>query len=217
MSAHVEYGARLRSARRVAGVTQTELAASIGVRQSRLSRIESGRNPADAELRRLIDEALGIEVARFAADTGLGSRRGRTVADQEAIKRYQLMRRAQMGRLRPGELRPSREEMRDWRRSAWLEDGVRRGVLPPALEDGGELGHDPPAPRQWIGGDAEAEGLALAKARRLLGLSQRTLAERVALTEGAIRHYEHGRRRPCRGNYERLSAVLGDYLGTAQV
>jgi transcriptional regulator with XRE-family HTH domain len=213
MSIHADYGARLRAARRVAGITQTDLAQTVGARQSMISRVEAGRTPAGPALRAAIDRALGASVETFEADLGLGSRRGRTVADREAIERYQLMRRAQTGRLRPGELRPSREEMRDWRRSAWLEDGVLRGILPPGPEDGGELGHDPPGPSQWIGGDAAAEGEALRAARRGQGLSQRALAARVELTEGAVRHYEHGRRRPCRASYARIAQVLGDYLG----
>jgi DNA-binding XRE family transcriptional regulator len=50
-------------AREGAGLTQTELAARIGIAQSALSRIEAGRTNLTLGMFRRIAEALGVDVA----------------------------------------------------------------------------------------------------------------------------------------------------------
>lgn len=59
---------QLRKARLEAGLTQIELAASIGCSQSDISRIESGQRDITLERLKAIAEALGVPVAQLLAD-----------------------------------------------------------------------------------------------------------------------------------------------------
>ena len=63
LSAQLRTGIALRYAREGAGLTQTELAAKIGIAQSALSRIEAGRTNITLGMLRRIAAALAIEIA----------------------------------------------------------------------------------------------------------------------------------------------------------
>jgi transcriptional regulator with XRE-family HTH domain len=140
------YGDRLRQARVRAGRTQADLAADIGCTQATVSAYESGARRPPAAVEAALDAALGERVAYALTPGPAGgrpARRGRGVQalpDAEAVARYQLMRRLEAGRLRAGERPPTARQLREWRRSDWMQDAVRRGVLPPGPELGGELG-----------------------------------------------------------------------------
>jgi ribosome-binding protein aMBF1 (putative translation factor) len=61
--AQLRAGMALRDARESAGLTQTELAAKIGIAQSALSRIESGRSNITLAMFRRIANALEVDLA----------------------------------------------------------------------------------------------------------------------------------------------------------
>jgi ribosome-binding protein aMBF1 (putative translation factor) len=63
LAAQLRAGIALRDAREGAGLTQTELAARIGIAQSALSRIEAGRTNLTLGMFRRIAEALDVDVA----------------------------------------------------------------------------------------------------------------------------------------------------------
>jgi transcriptional regulator with XRE-family HTH domain len=50
---------RLKAARVLKGMTQLQLAEQVGLREIEISRIETGRCDADADLKRRIADALG--------------------------------------------------------------------------------------------------------------------------------------------------------------
>ena len=62
-AAQLRAGIAFRDAREEAGLTQTELAARIGIAQSALSRIEAGRTNLTLGMFRRLAEALDIDVA----------------------------------------------------------------------------------------------------------------------------------------------------------
>lgn len=63
LAAQLRAGIALRAARESAGLTQTELAARIGIAQSALSRIEAGRTNLTLAMFRRIAEALDVDIA----------------------------------------------------------------------------------------------------------------------------------------------------------
>jgi ribosome-binding protein aMBF1 (putative translation factor) len=63
LAAQLRAGIALRDAREGAGLTQTELAAKIGIAQSALSRIEAGRTNITLAMLRRIADALEIDLA----------------------------------------------------------------------------------------------------------------------------------------------------------
>ena len=63
LSAQLRTGIALRDAREGAGLTQTELAAKIGIAQSALSRIEAGRTNITLGMLRRIADALALDLA----------------------------------------------------------------------------------------------------------------------------------------------------------
>jgi ribosome-binding protein aMBF1 (putative translation factor) len=63
LAAQLRAGIAFRDARESAGLTQTELAARIGIAQSALSRIEAGRTNLTLGMFRRLAEALDIDVA----------------------------------------------------------------------------------------------------------------------------------------------------------
>ena len=50
---------RMKAARVLKGMTQLQLAETVGTKEIEISRIETGRRTADAELKRCIAEVLG--------------------------------------------------------------------------------------------------------------------------------------------------------------
>ena len=62
MQATDNFAARLRDARKAAGLTQLELADRVGVHQTRLSQIEGGA-AVDLEMRWRLAVALGVDPA----------------------------------------------------------------------------------------------------------------------------------------------------------
>jgi ribosome-binding protein aMBF1 (putative translation factor) len=63
LAVQLRAGIALRDAREAAGLTQTELAAKIGIAQSALSRIEAGRSNITLAMLRRIAEALEVDLA----------------------------------------------------------------------------------------------------------------------------------------------------------
>ncbi len=63
LAAQLRAGIAIRNAREIAGLTQTELAARIGIAQSALSRIEAGRTNMTLGMLRRVAEALDVDVA----------------------------------------------------------------------------------------------------------------------------------------------------------
>jgi len=63
LATQLRAGIALRDARESVGLTQTELAARIGIAQSALSRIEAGRTNLSLGMLRRLAEALGVDVA----------------------------------------------------------------------------------------------------------------------------------------------------------
>ncbi|MGO9027047.1 MAG: helix-turn-helix domain-containing protein [Acidimicrobiales bacterium] len=63
LAAQLRAGIAFRDAREAAGLTQTELAARIGIAQSALSRIEAGRTNLTLSMFRRFAEALDVDVA----------------------------------------------------------------------------------------------------------------------------------------------------------
>ena len=74
MQATDNFAARLRDARKAAGLTQVDLADRVGVHQTRLSQIEGGA-AVDLEMRWKLAVALGVDPHRL--DTRLASTKRR--------------------------------------------------------------------------------------------------------------------------------------------
>ena len=51
-------------------------------------------------------------------------------------------------------------------------------------------------------------GRRIAQARRIVGMSQKKLAEKLGLTYGPIQHYERGRNRICISRLYEISIIL---------
>ena len=62
LAAQLRVGIALRDARETLGMTQTELAAKLGLAQSALSRIEAGRTNISLAMLRRIGEGLGSDL-----------------------------------------------------------------------------------------------------------------------------------------------------------
>ena len=62
-------GGRVRTLRTASGISQADLAASVGVSKSYLSHIEAGRRPISATLAQRLAETLGIDVEQLTTGT----------------------------------------------------------------------------------------------------------------------------------------------------
>jgi transcriptional regulator with XRE-family HTH domain len=149
------YGQRLRALRKDRGMTQRQLQAASGVAQALISRYERGVVMPEEANARALDLGLGQAVAEYAPAVIEPPRPGRgrdaTLSEAEIVRRYQLLRRFEDGRLRPGEELPERRMFRIWRGSGWLAAATRAGILPPGPELGGEYGVEegpPPSPAE---------------------------------------------------------------------
>ena len=62
-------GGRVRTLRTASGISQADLAASVGVSKSYLSHIEAGRRPISAALAQRLAQTLGIDVEQLTTGT----------------------------------------------------------------------------------------------------------------------------------------------------
>jgi transcriptional regulator with XRE-family HTH domain len=124
------------------GLRLRDLTEMCGIMKTTLSRYETGaRIPKESNLR-AIAHALGsddILLRQWQPPRRelLGHNR---VADDEIVRRYQLLRRIEHARMRPGDKRPEPRTIKEWRCSPWMHDAFERGLLPPRPDLGGELG-----------------------------------------------------------------------------
>lgn len=65
----MEFGEKLRLARKSCRMTQKELAEAVGAKHNSISNWEKGQNQPDAETIRLLCRALGVEANYFFADS----------------------------------------------------------------------------------------------------------------------------------------------------
>jgi transcriptional regulator with XRE-family HTH domain len=132
------YGTRLRALRKARRLTQYQLAHASGVAQGLISRYESGKLVPEAANAQALDAALGRPVADFAPPPAPDEK----LDDETIVRRYQLLRRLERSRLRPGDREVLPRNPKVWRRSPWMRRARERGLLPPGPEWGGELGHE---------------------------------------------------------------------------